>query len=80
MRAKTKKKNRETKTMLKHIITIEMDPKTGKVSMSAPLDNKVLCYGMLAVASEIVASSGSAPKLREKSTPIVGGNGKPLPS
>lgn len=36
---------------------IEYDEQTGAVTLNGPLDNRLLCYGLLEMAKEIVASN-----------------------
>lgn len=49
--------------MAKVQILIEMDER-GQVSVTGPLANKVLCYGILATAADIIREAGqAAPKI-----------------
>lgn len=44
-------------------ITVDFDPATGAVRLNAPLQNRVLCYGLLQMAMEIIAKQDNkAPK------------------
>ena len=37
-------------------ITIEMNEQTGQVSVTGPITNKILCYGLLEAARENISS------------------------
>ena len=39
-------------------LSITFDPMTNQVSMSGPTDNRILCYGMLGMAQEMLAGIG----------------------
>lgn len=39
---------------------ISLDRATGRVDIQGPIDNRVLCYGMLMLALEIVMARGMA--------------------
>lgn len=35
-------------------LSIKMDPRTNQIGLNGPLDNKVLCYGLLMMAHDIL--------------------------
>ena len=45
-------------------LIIEFDPETGNVQTNGPLDNRMLCYGMLEMAREILVKRAGDPKQR----------------
>jgi len=46
------KKDKEEKKIVR--IEILFDQETGGITLNGPLDNKVLCYGLLEAAKEVV--------------------------
>lgn len=48
---------------------IEYDEQTGAVTLNGPLDNRLLCYGLLEMAKEIVSSN--KPKVQPRIVPGV---------
>lgn len=41
-------------------IVITFNPATGQISVNGPLDNCMLCYGMIEMAREVIQSKGKA--------------------
>jgi len=50
---------------MKTTIIIEVTEE-GKVSMNGPLENKVLCYGLLEVAKDLVRNHQPSPIIKPK--------------
>lgn len=46
---------------MKHKLEIIFDDRTGKVGLAGPLNNKVLCYGMMELAKHAMATSAFKP-------------------
>lgn len=42
-------------------LTITLNQATGQVHVSGPIDNKLVCYGMLAVAHDVIAQRSATP-------------------
>jgi hypothetical protein len=53
-------------------LRITLDQQTGVIGVSGPITNKLLCYGMLAVAHDVIRDSTDA----NRKSPIV----SPAPS
>ena len=43
-------------------LVIEFDPRTGDVKVHGPLQNRMLCYGMLEFAREMLGRQGQQPQ------------------
>lgn len=43
-------------------IVIRFNPATGQVGFSGPLDQRLICYGMLEMAKEILTKQAEAPR------------------
>lgn len=46
---------------MKHKLEIIFDDRTGKVGLAGPLNNKLLCYGMMELAKQAMASGAFKP-------------------
>jgi hypothetical protein len=43
-------------------LTVRMD-NTGRISITGPLENKILCYGLLEAARDAIHAAGDQPKI-----------------
>ena len=60
------KPTKQTKVRL----VLEFDKETGKFTMNGPVQNQVLCYGMLGMAAETVAKANAgAPEMTQQPVP-----------
>lgn len=59
-------------------LKIEFEETTGAVNLSGPLENRIMCYGLLEIAKEIIGKQGqaAAPTERPRIVPALGPFGK----
>jgi hypothetical protein len=50
---------------------IQLNPETGQIQVRGPLTDRMLCYGMLAMAQEIIAKQAAEVKPGPASTLVV---------
>jgi hypothetical protein len=55
------------------VLRVIFDPKSGQVGFEGPIDNKILCLGMLALAEKIVNDH----VVENRMLTVVSGNGLP---
>lgn len=46
---------------MKHKLEILFDDKTGRVALAGPLNNKLLCYGMMELAKQAMGTGAFKP-------------------
>jgi len=57
------------------ILTIEFDENSA-VKVSGPIDNKILCYGMLEMARDAIKDFKLSPIIKPDMKPVINLNGK----
>lgn len=64
--------NEESSTPPPIVLQITLDPLTSGLNVAGPIDNKVLCYGMLELAKDAVREfAGQKKQQREKKAPLL---------
>lgn len=53
-------------------LTVTFDPSTGRIGLNAPMDQRMMCYGMLEMAKEILLKHGAQQTGSKLITPPVG--------
>lgn len=57
--------------MEKVTITLEYDPANGRVGIAAPLSNKVLCLGILSLATRLVQDFDPAKAQQQQQSALI---------
>ena len=59
-------------------LTITLNQQTGQLNVSGPIDNKLLAYGMLALAHDVIAQRPvqTSPLVAARMAPLPPSNGK----
>jgi len=58
------------------VLTIIHDPATGRIDLTGPIGNRLLCYGLLETAKEILLRRGLSDQMDEKRVVVPRGLGK----
>lgn len=51
-------------------LVISMDPRTNQINVSGPIDNKVLSYGLLAIAHDVIHEHNRALEENRRIMPV----------